>query len=72
MGFNPNKERLNLETPPEIVTLIRIKAAEERLSVSDVATALFCEALSCDPKKFGIGAKRAGKRTRTRATAAAS
>jgi hypothetical protein len=65
VSFNQiDKERLQIETSPEIVTIIRIQAAQERVSVSEVATKLICQALKRDPKAFGIGVKRT-RRVRT-------
>lgn len=69
MGFHQiEKERLQIEVPPEIAEIVRIKAARERTSISATAAALLCQALNRKPSEFGIGVKR----TRKAPTAAAS
>jgi hypothetical protein len=68
LGFREmEKEHLQVLAPTEIVTLVREKAARERMSLSAATTELLCVALARDPGQFGL--KHVGKRTRPRAVA---
>lgn len=68
-GFRQlEKERLALQVPPEIASLVRLSAVEERESVSEHGSKLLAIALGVDPQAYGIHKPRKPKPSKAVAT----
>lgn len=52
------KEKVSIWVPPEVALRLRLRAAKQLKSSSEVGTELLALSLGLDPGKYGIGATK--------------